>query len=194
MARTRAFDRGVALRSATDAFWAKGYAATSTEDLLLAMGIGRQSLYDTFGDKRALYVEALEAYQRESTQGHLARLDRPHSPLLGIRDLLYGLIAEDDARRAMGCMGVGSVAEFGDSDPQLCALREQSSTLLRKRLIGRLRDGQRDGEIATELDPSEAAAFIQLTMTGIQLAARGGSSIKQLRTMARFAVDRLKAR
>ena len=46
-------------------FWLKGYAATSTDDLLQAMKIGRQSMYDTFGDKRRLYVEALERYQRQ---------------------------------------------------------------------------------------------------------------------------------
>ncbi|HEY0146371.1 MAG TPA: TetR family transcriptional regulator [Methylovirgula sp.] len=43
--------------------WAKSYAATSTEDLLQAMGLGRQSLYNAFGDNRRLYLEALAAYQ-----------------------------------------------------------------------------------------------------------------------------------
>ena len=64
MARPREFDREVALERATCVFWAKGYASTSTEDLLAAMGIGRQSLYNAFVDKRALYLEALERYKR----------------------------------------------------------------------------------------------------------------------------------
>ena len=62
-------------------FWPKGYAATSTDDLLQAMQIGRQSMYDTFGDKRRLYVEALDRYQLESVAGHISRLRSIASPL-----------------------------------------------------------------------------------------------------------------
>ncbi len=55
--------------------------------------------------------------------GHLRRLKGQASPLKGIRNLLYGLIANEGSKRAMGCMGVGSVAEFGTFDPELVALR-----------------------------------------------------------------------
>ena len=64
MVRPREFDRDAALDRAMQVFWAKGFAATSTEDLVAAMGIGRQSLYNAFGDKRRLYLESLEAYQQ----------------------------------------------------------------------------------------------------------------------------------
>ncbi|WP_155737462.1 TetR/AcrR family transcriptional regulator, partial [Agrobacterium tumefaciens] len=63
MARPREFDRDAALEKALRVFWSKGFAATSTDDLREAMGIGRQSLYGAFGDKRKLYLEALDAYQ-----------------------------------------------------------------------------------------------------------------------------------
>ncbi|MEA2965178.1 MAG: TetR/AcrR family transcriptional regulator, transcriptional repressor for nem operon, partial [Alphaproteobacteria bacterium] len=59
MARPREFDRDEALERAMSVFWSKGFAATSTSDLVEAMQIGRQSMYDSFGDKRALYLEAL---------------------------------------------------------------------------------------------------------------------------------------
>src|ERR1700761_2243502 len=97
MARPREFDRDVALDRAIGVFWANGFAATSTEDLTAAMGIGRQSLYNAFGDKRRLYLEALGAYQARSVGGHLARLNGPVSPLEGVRDLLLGLIPDDEA-------------------------------------------------------------------------------------------------
>ena len=84
MARPREFDREMALQRATDVFWAKGYASTSTEDLVAAMGIGRQSLYNAFGDKRSLYVDALDGYQLASSFGHVRRLNAPASPLAGI--------------------------------------------------------------------------------------------------------------
>ena len=90
MARPREFDRDEALERATGVFWAKGFASTSTDDLLTAMGIGRQSLYNAFQDKRALYLEALERYQRTTTAGHLQRLNGAASPIAGVKALLLG--------------------------------------------------------------------------------------------------------
>jgi AcrR family transcriptional regulator len=194
MARPREFDRELALQCATRVFWAKGFASTSTDDLIEAMGIGRQSLYNAFGDKRALYLEALDSYQRGTTAGHLKRLNEPASSIAGIRALLLGLIAEDDELRAMGCMGVGAVSEFGTADPTLVELRAKVGPLVFARLVERLREGQARGEVDPAMDVKEAARFLQMTMTGLQLAARGGASVDALRKLARFAVDRLKAR
>jgi TetR/AcrR family transcriptional regulator, transcriptional repressor for nem operon len=194
MVRPREFDRDEALERALRVFWAKGYASTSTEDLLAAMNIGRQSLYNAFGDKRTLYLEALERYQSESTAGHLARLNGGGSPLSGVEALLLGLIAEDDGERALGCMGVGAVSEFGVADPELAALRSKVAPRLARRLVERIREGQTCGEIDPGLDPRQTAAFVQMTMQGIQLGARAGSDAKSLRALARFAVDRFRAR
>jgi AcrR family transcriptional regulator len=173
-------------------FWAKGYAATSTEDLLKAMRIGRQSLYNAFGDKRRIYLEALAMYQGRTSAAHLNRLNAPSSPFEGIKNLLQGLVAGDDDTRAMGCMGVGSVGEFGTADPELVALRAKTAPLLRSHIVARLREGQAKGEINPGLDAQEMAGFIQMTMNGLQLGARGGASAEALRKMARFAADRLK--
>ena len=74
-------DRDAAVATAMSVFWAKGYAATSTDDLLRAMTIGRQSMYDTFGDKRRLYVEALERYSRRGLPNTYAGSDLPYRPL-----------------------------------------------------------------------------------------------------------------
>ena len=95
MARPREFDREEALERATGVFWAKGYASTSTDDLLTAMGIARQSLYNAFQDKRALYLEALERYQRTATGGHLQRLNGAASPIAGVQALLLDYYLED---------------------------------------------------------------------------------------------------
>jgi TetR/AcrR family transcriptional repressor of nem operon len=194
MARPREFDREEALERATGVFWAQGYASTSTDDLLTAMGIGRQSLYNAFQDKRALYLEALERYQRTTTAGHLRRLNGAASPIAGVQALLLGLISNNDDIRALGCMGVGAVCEFGSTDPEIAALRTKVSPALRSRLTERLKEGQAAGEIDRSLDCATAASFIQLTMQSIQLAARGGIDATSLRAQARFVVERLKSR
>lgn len=192
MVRPREFDREVALKQARLVFWAKGYAATSTDDLVKAMGIGRQSLYNAFGDKWKLYIEALADYQQRSTSSHAQRLQAPASALRGLQDMLEGLAVDDDALRTLGCMGVGSVCEFGSTESQLLELRAKSSTYLHSRLVKRIREGQATGEIDPTLSASEAANYVMMSMTGIQVAARSGAKVAELRRLARFAVDRLK--
>jgi AcrR family transcriptional regulator len=194
MVRPREFDRDHALDRAMRVFWAKGYAWTSTDDLLAAMKIGRQSLYNAFGDKRKLYLEALDAYQRASNSGHLTRLNSCSSPLGGIEALLFGLIAEDDRARALGCMGVSAIGEFGTADQELVKLRGNAATTLSKRLAERIREAQALGEVDPSINARETAAFVQMTMQGIQLAARGGGDARSLRALAKFAIGRLQPR
>src|SRR5260370_19947281 len=94
MARTKAFDPKRALAKAMAIFWRLGYENASTETLMKAMGIARQSLYDTFGDKRALYLKAL-TYYRDKTNGDMQRLlEATPSVKEGFAKLLFGLAAE----------------------------------------------------------------------------------------------------
>jgi TetR/AcrR family transcriptional repressor of nem operon len=194
VARPREFDRDVAVERAMSVFWSKGYAATSTDDLLQAMKIGRQSLYDTLGDKKRLYVETLERYQRESVAGHIERLRSTASPLAGVEALLVGLVSPDESRRKIGCMGVNAVCEFGNTDIELVKVHTRSRRMLHKALIERLQAAKDAGEIGRSVDIEDAARFVGTTMLGLQVAARAGESIQALRKAASFAVAGLKNR
>ena len=80
------FDPEIALEKAMRLFWAKGYAATGLNELLATMGIGRKSLYDTFGNKRALYIEALRRYsQTVVSEIHRGLNDPDRSALENVR-------------------------------------------------------------------------------------------------------------
>jgi TetR/AcrR family transcriptional repressor of nem operon len=194
MPRPREFDRDVAVERAMSVFWSKGYAATSTDDLVRAMKIGRQSMYDTFGDKRRLYVEALQQYQLASVAGHIKRLRSTASPMAGIEALVVGLISGDRATREKGCMGVGAVCEFGNGDADLAELHMQSDRLLYEALVERLWEARAAGEIGNAVDVRLAARFIQTTMVGLQVAAKAGESARTLRETAVFVIERLKSR
>ena len=194
MARPREFDRDAAVQRAMSIFWRKGYAATSTDDLLRAMNIGRQSMYDTFGDKHRLYLEALERYQRESVAENIRRLRSTASPLAGVEALVIGIIASDKSTRERGCMGVGSVCEFGNTDTDLAALRAKSGGAQRKALIKRLRHAQAANEIGANVDIERAARFVETTMFGLQVAAKAGASFQALRNTATFAIESLRNR
>ena len=79
MARPKGFDEETALAAALEVFWEKGFEATSVQDLTERMGIQKASLYNTFGDKRALFVRALDAYSTDTIAWYrqILDLDRP---------------------------------------------------------------------------------------------------------------------
>src|SRR5690606_511005 len=115
MARTKAFDIDHALDAAIGVFREHGYAGTSADMLTRAMQIGRQSLYDTFGDKWQLYCAAVRRYGERECQAHLRALKHEGKAMDGIRAMLERVVAE--ARQP--CLGVNSISEFGGSRPEL---------------------------------------------------------------------------
>jgi AcrR family transcriptional regulator len=193
MARPKAFDRDTALQAALEVFWTKGFAGASTEDLTAAMGIGRQSLYDTFGDKRRLYLEALTRYATDSVAGHLAGLRNGSSATEAVKALLLRFAEAPEADRARGCMGVNAICEFGQ-DPDVLSAGRPSGEQLQDGLVRLLEAGKAEGDVAPSVDAQSAARFIAATLAGLKVQAKAGASVDSLRDVAAFAVDSLKPR
>ena len=194
MARPKEFDREAALAAAMQVFWAKGYDATSTDDLRHAIGIGRQSLYDTFGGKRTLYLEALRRYQDDSVAARIKTLRAAASPLSAIEQFLVAVARETPTQRAMGCMGVRAICDFGTSDPDVSALGKSAGTVVESALEDTLREAKAKNEVRSSLNVRAAAQFLQATLTGLKVAARAGSTPNALRGIAEVAVDGLRTK
>src|ERR1700735_5834302 len=128
MARPKEFDPERALTKAMNLFWRLGYENTSMEALMKAMGIARQSLYDTFGDKRSLYLKAL-AHYREETNASMRRL---FSSAPTVKDafaqLLYGLSAESRAQHARGCLLLSANMERAAGDSVISDFLRRNQT------------------------------------------------------------------
>lgn len=194
MARTKDFDRDDVLERAMALFWAKGYDATSTEELLEAMGIGRQSLYDTFGDKRNLYLAALQRYHDKSVRALVRCLESADSPLCAIKELLLGIAAETPRRRALGCMGVNAIAAFGKSDRNVADLSRASAELVDSAFEAAIRSAKRCGEIDDSIDERAASRYLHTTLDGLRIRAKAGESSETLRDVAVFAIEALRPR
>ena len=159
MPRTKCFNREDALKKAMGAFWARGYEATSIQDLVDCMGINRGSLYDTFGDKHKLFLSALDQY----TTGALSRgttLQGEGNSVEILNDFLFGFmyrVLGDPENR--GCFVTNTTVERSSYDEK-CAerLRDYYDVLEDdlKRLIGR---GQDAGEIPFKRSAADLAAF-----------------------------------
>jgi AcrR family transcriptional regulator len=193
MPRPKEFDRDQALGAAIRTFWRQGYAATTTDDLAKAMGIGRQSFYDTFGDKRRCYLEALRTYARDEVGTQLGVIRRAATPLETLRALLRVVAARPDEHRKLGCLAVNAVAEFGEADAEVAAALGPSGLLLEHTVTHLLREAKAQGEVAPSLDEAQAASALLCTRMGLMLSAKAGRSPEFLRRTADFAVDQLKA-
>ncbi|MFT5487255.1 MAG: TetR/AcrR family transcriptional repressor of nem operon [Paracoccaceae bacterium] len=118
MARPREFDTDKALRDMTALFWEFGYTATSMHDLERATGVGKQSLYRAFGDKRGMYLAALAAYERGEISASAQLLDMPGSAAARFGRLfghiIDSAIADGDRR---GCFLCNASTDQAPLDP-----------------------------------------------------------------------------
>lgn len=188
MARPKEFDEEQALDVAIGVFREHGFEGTSAGMLVQAMGIGRQSLYDTFGDKWQLYCAALRRYVMTEAQAHTAALRGSTRAIDGLRAMLDRLIG--DARNA--CLGVGSVCEFGRTRPELAKIHDAAGRMHRVAIAGRIREAQADGDVAPDLDPEQAADFLIANFAGIRVAARGGADLATLQGLGALALRALR--
>src|SRR5882757_8453075 len=152
MARPREFDRDTALQQAIGVFSDHGYEGTSTDALLEAMRISRQSLYDTFGDKRRLYLEPLQRYNADSVSELIGIMNASPSPLAGLGAALLSLVARPLPQGGIGCLGVSATCEFGVSDPEVLLLGEVAGRTLLSALERRIAQAKEAGEADAELD------------------------------------------
>jgi AcrR family transcriptional regulator len=191
MARPKEFDRDTALASAIAVFCDHGYEGSSTEMLLQAMGISRQSMYDTFGDKRRLFLEALQRYVADSVSEQIRALNSAPSAVAGVKAALDVLAVRAAAQPASGCMGIGATCEFGVSDKEVAILIDTAARTQLSAIERRLAEAKAAGEIGADLDVRAAAQFINAVFTGIRVAARGGAGLEVLRDIAAMAVRNL---
>jgi AcrR family transcriptional regulator len=188
MARPKEFDREAALDAAIGVFREQGFAGTSTGDLTQAMQIGRQSLYDTFGDKWQLYQAALARYGARETEEHRAALSTGPRAVDGLEIFL----ARIRAKAGEGCLSLGAASEFGRRKPELTAILTAAERPLLTALAARVREAQEEGDVAGGLDAREAAAFLVASISGIRVAARSGAGAAQLQALAELALRALR--
>src|ERR1700686_4266329 len=187
MARQKEFDQEKALRKAVRLFSQQGFAATSTDELMRVMNVGPQSMYDTFGDKRALFLRALEMYVTESVKSINSELERPGSALSTVRNALVTFAERNDLSSSEGCMGLNAISEFGQRDAEVTRITRNAARLQRQTLIRVLTSAKKQREIRSDADLDNMADFFDSTLAGIRMAAKAGKSRQALRKIAAFA-------
>jgi len=175
VARPRQFDEEDVLDGAVAMFRVRGYGGTNIPDLTGKLGICRRSLYATFGDKRGLYLRALEAWGRRDVEPKLAVLRFEGSPLGNVRTLIRSL-----AVLATECPGDGSLTVTamveGRHDPEVQEVAAAQVAQLEAGLAEALDRARTCGELAEGVSPTGLARMLTTTMCGMGLLARSPGS------------------
>ena len=192
MARPKEFQREQALEQAMNVFWTHGYEATSMTDLQKAMGIGRQSLYDTFGDKRQLFEDALAMY--------LAGADARNTRVLGANNGMQAIrsffdstvrgLTQQSPRRA--CLMFNTCVELAPHNKAVNKQLKKALKGMQSAFEGALLRAQDQGDLCRQAKPRELAVFLTTQLGGISVLAKTGSSHKDLKAAADLALGILR--
>lgn len=174
-------------------FWQRGFDATGIADLESATGLGRQSLYGAFGDKRALFSKVVEHYfERVVHPGMVAVLDAPGSARANL-ERVFTLWEETAlARDFNGCLVGNSVSELGLRDPELASVLQRKLELMEEALFRTVRRAQADGEVNEERDARATARALLTTAQGLAVVVRVSREkafVRHVIAMARQLLD-----
>ncbi len=168
----KGFDPDEALEQAMLLFWEKGYAAARMSELQARMGLGAKSLYDTFGNKRALYFRAIAHYTDTVVRRLFGGLSARQSPLGAVSSVMR-TIAKLDARGHKGCLlGVAMAQATLADDEELAAYLVAQLQIIEDALFDAFEHAKVAGELDDDVDPQDMARLYTVAFQGINLISR----------------------
>ena len=173
MARPREFDEQAVLDQTTQRFWSKGYEATSMRDIADSTGVTTASLYNAFGDKRALYRLVLDRYVRLALTA-CAEIFSEERPAVGALERYFDALIEEALADALqkGCFVVNTALEVAPHDADFRDLVTNVFDQIEKYLRDCIVSGQSDGTIRTKLPAADLARLFLGATLGIRVLAR----------------------
>lgn len=181
MARPKSFDQEAVLARAMELFRARGFEATSLAELESHLGLGRQSLYNTFGDKQSLFLKALDYYRQTTGEAMVERLNRPDAGLEAVREFFRVAVRNmtGESPRS-GCLIANTITERASDDPAALLRCNRSREQLERgfrRALGQARDR---GELPPHLDVDATATLLVIQNYGLNALAKTGASGEEL--------------
>ncbi|MEV6026567.1 TetR/AcrR family transcriptional regulator [Streptomyces sp. NPDC052036] len=189
LSRPRTFVEAQALQNALFAFWKYGYEGASLNILMKATGMGRTSLYRTFGSKEELFRRALELYRSDYLDFRVAALAET-TPRRIAEKLLYGLATLHTGETTPpGCLETNAALACGPDTAEireeLARNRDQIGPSLRQRL----RETSANGPLPRGLDADATATLLLTLIQGMAVQAKGGHSRADLEDTVRAALS-----
>lgn len=194
MARPVEFDENEVLTNAMEQFWKEGFEASSVQKLLDCTGINRGTLYNSFGDKDTFFKSCVDQYNGILDEQMDASLrDESLGPWEAIAEFFeQTAVKPSNKHRSMGCLLVNSLCESINYEKDMRRIVRASLGNIRKALLKRLKEAQKNGKLKKGVSPEGAADILMNTLHGLRVNARDGKNGKQLKDLAKFSINALK--
>ena len=194
MARPVEFEYNDVLTNAMEQFWREGFEASSVQKLLDVTGINRGTLYNSFGDKDTFFKACLDHYNKLIAKDLDASLNNADlAPWAAIEKYLdLAVLSVSNKQRSMGCLLVNSLCESINYDKEIQKIVRNSFAVVRKALVKRLKDAEKDGKLKSGGSVEFAADLLLNTLYGLRVNSRDAKPVKQLAEIVKFTVDSLK--
>jgi TetR/AcrR family transcriptional repressor of nem operon len=173
MPRPREFDDHEVLDRAVGVFWRRGYEGTSIADLVDAVGVQRQSLYNVFTDKHGIFVAALARYRDRVIAG-LAPLAAPDAGLGALRAYMLGALDRLRAEGGGGCLLVKAALGPESVHADVLTTVRAGADAVRAAFARVLRAARATGQIAASTEPDAAAGYLYAVLHGLAALVRTG--------------------
>ncbi|WP_431090618.1 TetR/AcrR family transcriptional regulator [Paenibacillus sp. 8b26] len=171
MARSKEFEVNAVLDKAMTLFWEQGYEKTSMSDLVKHMGIHRRSLYDTFGDKHSLFLQAMDRYINKVEVMLTGEVKQSKTATEALQ-IIFGFMVLEEEDSPSGCLMVNSVTELAARDSDVDTKSIESFALTEHMFEQIILWGQRDGEFTSDYDAKEMAEYLHTLSVGIRVMGR----------------------
>lgn len=173
MARTKGFNEEEVLDKAVQLFWTKGYNATSANDLVKELGLSRSSLYDTYGDKRTLFINSLKRYRETVVAEMLNMIDNSTNIKQTFKDIFRLIIEQDiEAKIPKGCFVVNSAIELSSNDNEIAEIVKLNQYEFERTLEKAILKGQKEGSISNTQNATYLAKFYYNSIVGIRVSMK----------------------
>lgn len=173
MARTKNFNQDEVLDKAVTLFWEKGFNATSANDLVEKLGLSRSSLYDTYGDKRTLFIKSLARYRSQIVENMIVMINSSEDMKFTIHEIFNLIINQDiNEKIPKGCFMVNSAIEVSAIDKEIAEIVKQNQEDIELSFEKAISKGQKDGKISKLHNPKNMAKFYFNSITGIRVALK----------------------
>lgn len=190
MARTKAFDTTVVLHRAMRTFGSRGYEATTLPDLLQELGIARQSLYDTYGTKRDLFILAVKHYMDHKTADLLSVLEQSGEVLPLIEQLFQKMIIVlTDPELAQECFIIASAIEYAPHDAELKQYLQDNNAQIEAGFYQLLARAVEQEELVADLNLNAMAQYLVHERTGLIFTTKLGADQAKLNTITEIALS-----
>jgi len=182
--RSKIFDEKEVIQKARDIFWSKGFEASSTEELLAAMGIGKGSFYHSFeGGKKQLFEKVLDQLSHEGIRQLKEKLSKSKKPIDVIRAFFRSIASDNKKNHLLGCFLGNTVAELSNIDHGLTVKAITLLKRLEQVFFEVIKNAQESGELKSKEDPNVIANYLITTWNGLSITRRMYPEVKILKPL-----------